>query len=166
MGRPTLLVNAVELLRQPGSHRHLSVQVEAAEVDVADPAVVGPLDVEVDLDTTIDDIIVSGTVAVPWHGACRRCVTPLDEVLRVDVHERYTDGPADDDAFAIEHGQIDLAAMAPVSRRLPRAVSAVRARPRRRAVLVHGDRGRRALGGARPTARLTVRLVAFAARRR
>ena len=111
MGRPTLLVNAVELLRQPGSHRHLSVQVDAAEVDVADRAVVGPLDVEVDLDTTIDDIIVSGTVAVPWHGACRRCVTPLDEVLRVDVHERYTDGPADDDAFAIEHGQIDLGAM-------------------------------------------------------
>ena len=56
---------------------------------------------------------------------------------------------------------------APVPRRLPRAVSAVRARPRRRAVLVHGDRGRRALGGARPTARLTDRpLVAFAARRR
>ncbi len=111
MGRPTLLVNAVELLRQPGAHRHLSVQVDAAEVGVADPAVVGPLDVEVDLDTTIDDIIVSGTVAVPWRGACRRCLTPLAELLRVDVHERYTDGPADDDAFAIEHGQIDLAAM-------------------------------------------------------
>jgi DUF177 domain-containing protein len=111
VGRPTLLVNAVELLRQPGSHRHLSVQVDAAEVDIADPGVVGALDVEVDLDTTIDDVIVSGTVAVPWHGACRRCLTPLDLVLRVDVHERYTDGPADDDAFAIEHGQIDLAAM-------------------------------------------------------
>jgi uncharacterized protein len=87
------------------------VLVDAAEVDIADPGVVGALDGEVALDTTIDDVIVSGTVAVPWHGACRRCLTPLDQVLRVDVHERYTDGPADDNAFAIEHGQIDLAAM-------------------------------------------------------
>ena len=84
-----MLVNAVELLRQPGSHRHLSAQVDAAEVDVADRAVVGPLDVEVDLDTTIDDIIVSGTVTVPWHGACRRCLTPLDEVLRVEEGSLY-----------------------------------------------------------------------------
>ena len=91
-------------------------------------------------------------------------------MLRVDVHERYTDGPADDDdAFAIEHGQIDLAAMvreevllALADERLcrddcpglcPQCGHDLAAGP----CSCDGHRGRRALGGARPAARLTPR---------
>ena len=49
---------------------------------------------------------------MPWQGECRRCLRPLDETLVVDVDERYAELPAEhDDAFPIEHGQIDLAPM-------------------------------------------------------
>jgi DUF177 domain-containing protein len=112
MATSPLVVNAAELLRQPGSRRHVSATVAPADVDAVDPSIVRDVTVEVDVDSTVDDVIVSGGIDVPWHGACRRCLRPLDEVLHVEVDERYTDAPtADDDAFEIEHGQIDLAAM-------------------------------------------------------
>lgn len=112
MGRPALLVNAIELLRQPGSHRHLVQDVAPADVGVVDPSIVGDVHLDVELEAAIDDIIVAGHVDVSWRGVCRRCLTPLDETLRIDVHEHYTEAPTpEDDAFAIDRGQIDLGAM-------------------------------------------------------
>ena len=49
---------------------------------------------------------------MPWQGNCRRCLRPFTETLVVEVDERYAEQPAEhDEAFPIEHGQIDLAPM-------------------------------------------------------
>ena len=117
MARTGLLVNATELLRQSGLQRHIEAAVALADVEVDDDRLSGDIAVDVTLTSTVDDIEVAGRLAVAWSDTCRRCLRPLDEVLVVDVDERYA--PVDEtgmrrvdpEAFPIEHGQLDLAPM-------------------------------------------------------
>jgi uncharacterized protein len=112
MSANQLHVNAAELLREPGLRRHVSAVVEPTEVDAAHDAIAGDVTAKFELVSTLDDIELVGTIEVPWHGLCRRCLRPLAETIVVEVDERYADQPAvHDDAFPIEHGQIDLAPM-------------------------------------------------------
>jgi DUF177 domain-containing protein len=115
--RTDLLVNAAELLRQPGSQRHLEVGVPLADVDALDPRLAGDVAVDVTLVSTRDDVVVAGSLTVAWSDECRRCLRPLDEALVVEVEERYAERDpsgqraVEPDAFPIDHGQIDLAPM-------------------------------------------------------
>ena len=107
-----LLVNATELLREPGTRKHVADVVAAAEIDAQNPAIAGDVAVDLDLESTLDDIGVTGTIDVPWLGHCRRCLKPLTETITVDIDERYADEPGpDDDAFPIHRGQLDLRPM-------------------------------------------------------
>jgi uncharacterized protein len=107
-----LHVNAAELLREPGLRRHVSVVVAPADIDAAHEAIDGEVVADLELVSTLDDIALAGTITVPWRGQCRRCLRPVAEALVVDVDERYAELPTEhDDAFPIEHGQIDLAPM-------------------------------------------------------
>ena len=167
MGRPALLVNATELLRQPGQQRHIEVAVPLDVIDVVDDRLSGDIAVDVLLTSSIDDIEVAGHLSVAWSDTCRRCLRPLDEVLVIDVDERYA--PVDEtgmrrvdpEAFPIEHGQLDLAPMvreevllgvpdAPaVPPRLPRPLPDVRCRPPDRHLRLRPRGPRRALGRPR-----------------
>lgn len=112
MSANQLRINAAELLREPGLRRQVSASIAPADVDAAHPAIDGELTVEVGLVSTLDDIALVGTIEVPWSGECRRCARPFAEAIVIEVDERYAEQPAEhDDAFAIEHGQIDLAPM-------------------------------------------------------
>ncbi len=112
-----LRVNAVELGRQPGTRRHIVRSIPLADVDIDDARLAGDVTVDVTLESTLDDIVVSGELSVAWSDECRRCLRPLADTLRVEVEERYAEpGAAAGTAtvlgtFPIEHGQIDLAPM-------------------------------------------------------
>jgi uncharacterized protein len=112
MAASLLRVNAAELLREPGLRRTVAVEIPPLDVGALDDAVAGDLTVNIDLVSTVDDIGLTGTIEVPWNGNCRRCLRALAETLVVEVDERYAEHSAEhDDAFPIEHGQIDLAPM-------------------------------------------------------
>jgi uncharacterized protein len=117
MGRPALLVNATELLRQPGQQRHIDTAISRADVEVDDDRLAGDIGVDVTLTSTIDDIEVVGHLRVAWSDTCRRCLRPLADTLQIDVDERYAAADetgmrrVDPEAFPIEHGQLDLAPM-------------------------------------------------------
>ena len=64
--RSALLVNTTELLRQPGSQRHVDAVVPLADVDIDDPRLAGTVAVDLTLVSTIDDIVVTGRS--PWRG--------------------------------------------------------------------------------------------------
>ena len=113
MTRSPFTVNAVELLRQPGTRRSIVVTVALHDLGVADPRLEGDVAVDVVAESTLDDIMVTGTLDVAWRDACRRCLRPLSDTLRIEVDERYAlaDQVVDPDAFPIDNGQLDLAPM-------------------------------------------------------
>ena len=104
-----LRVNARELLRAPGSSRRIDAEVDATDLGVPDPRITGPIEVGLDAVSSIDGIVVSGTIEIPWSTACRRCLTDVTGTAIVDVDEVYQDDVSDDEAFPIEGDQIDLA---------------------------------------------------------
>jgi uncharacterized protein len=53
-------------------------------------------------------ILVSGTVAAPWEGDCRRCLQPARGTLAATVRELFEDRPQPDDTYKLGGDQLDL----------------------------------------------------------
>lgn len=108
-----LLVNAAELLRRPGSEKHLEVSMAASELHLDEPRIAPDAEVtlSVRLESMSDGIVAHARIVVPWHDTCRRCLTDLDETAHVDVNELYQLAVTADDAFPIVGEQLDLTEM-------------------------------------------------------
>jgi uncharacterized protein len=104
-----LRINAVELLRQPGAVRDVSLDVAAAPLDAVHERLVGDVHVELRLTSNNDGIDVDGTVSVDWATVCRRCLVDVSGTAVGEVDELYQTEPLDPDAYMIEDGQLDLA---------------------------------------------------------
>lgn len=111
-GLRALRINALELLRQPGAVKPVSVTVSALDLEVLHDTLDGDVGVEVELEALNDGITVRGTVSAPWKTECRRCLTEVAGVATAEIDELYQTELTDDDAFEIEHNQLDLAPMA------------------------------------------------------
>lgn len=108
-----LLINALELLRRPGSERVIDVELSTAELGLADPRFHGDDQVRVALrlESLTDGIVVLGAIDVPWHGVCRRCLRELSEHTESEVDELYQTVVTNPDAFEIVGDQLDLLPM-------------------------------------------------------
>ena len=109
-----LVVNALELLRRPGSHKALSVDVPPVDIDLGDEERLSADDeisIELTCESTTDAVVVSGTIRVATRGVCRRCLRDVEGELAIGVHETYQETRTDPDAFPIENDQIDLRPM-------------------------------------------------------
>jgi uncharacterized protein len=108
-----LLVNALEMLRRPGTQKDVVMSVPPSALDIEDPRLLSGHEIDVDLrcESLSDGIVVDGGVRVDFRGDCRRCLTPLTGTLTIEVHELYQVNLTDPDAFPIENDQIDLGAM-------------------------------------------------------
>ncbi len=104
-----LRVNALELLRTPGTQRVVDVELEAGDLGIEDSRITGPTRVHVIATSSIDGIVVQGLIEAPWQTPCRRCLTEANGVISVDVDEMYQRDVTDDQAFEFEGDQIDLA---------------------------------------------------------
>lgn len=104
-----LRLNARELLRQPGLRRSVGIALPASDLGIDDERITGEIDVDLVATSTIDGVVVDGTVTMPWRSACRRCLAEVVGTGVVEIDEVYQDEIAeDDDAFPIEGDQIDL----------------------------------------------------------
>jgi len=126
-GRPALLVNTVELMRVAGSRKHVSDIATAGDLGAEHAAIAGAIAVEVDLESTVDDIGLHGTIVVPRVAHCRRCLKPIADTVTIVVDERYAEPAADAAAgaalaercpsetfpepYPMRRGQIDLRPM-------------------------------------------------------
>lgn len=115
--RPTRLrLNANELLRQPGSVKHVDAVLTGDELGLDDPradeCIAGSLAVHLNAVGTIDGVVVQGSVGVPWQQACRRCLADVvgQASIAVDeVYQRSADIAVDDDeTLPFDGDQIDL----------------------------------------------------------
>jgi uncharacterized protein len=118
-GRRPLVVNAAELLRQPGTSRTIDLEVPLQALGVDDPRLDGDVSVRVVLESTFDRLLARGELAVDHRDTCSRCLVPIDGRLGTVADEQYLDAPPPDDpdddefldSFQIEHGQVDLGPM-------------------------------------------------------
>ena len=105
-----LRLNARELLREPGLDKFIAVSLPASELGVDDGRITGELGIDLHAVSTIDGVVVAGTVTMPWRSACRRCLADVAGIAEIDIDEVYQDGEdADPDAFEISGDQIDMA---------------------------------------------------------
>ena len=109
----SLLINAAELLRRPGSERRLTLEPTVAELGIVDPKFDPSSTVEVSLrlESLTDGIVVDGQLRAPWSDSCRSCLAPASGDVVCEVHELYQHALVDPDAFEIVGDQIDLARM-------------------------------------------------------
>lgn len=110
-GLRPLRLNTVDLLRQPGSRRDVETSVAIADLDLTDDRVSDDVGVELVAESTIDGIVVHGTVTVAWSDECRRCLVGIDHREPIEVEELYQEQVVDDDAFEIGRDALDLTAM-------------------------------------------------------
>ena len=109
----SLLINAAELLRRPGTEKHIALQSTVGELGIHDPRFdsEAPVNIALRLESLSDGIVVDGELRAPWSDSCRRCLAPATGEAVSAVHELYQQTATDPDAFPIEGEQIDLEPM-------------------------------------------------------
>lgn len=111
MAKP-LVVNAVELLRRPGSTKDIDVVVAAEDFEFNDSRIDDvPVHVRLHLEALSDGIAVTGVATAHWHGECKRCLAPVQESTEIDIDELYQVAVTDPDAFPIDADQLMLLPM-------------------------------------------------------
>jgi uncharacterized protein len=108
--RSALLVNVADLLRRPASRKSVRLTVPSEGLTVVDSSVPAgtPIDIDFELESLTDGIVVTGQVSAPWDASCRRCLGPSRGRLDVTVRELYQPHPESDDAFATDGDVLDL----------------------------------------------------------
>jgi uncharacterized protein len=119
------VVHVARLRRVLGTRWH-EVRTGPADPDgllvALSPVATGvPVGAEAICDVTLESffggVMVTGTVAAPWQGTCRRCAEPVEGMLQVAVRERFCEpgaeygDPDDDEAYPIVDDELDLAPM-------------------------------------------------------
>jgi uncharacterized protein len=97
---PALAVDVRELLQKPGAHKH--VVVRAPLEDLATPVASVPPDrpvtVDVEIESVVEGLLVTGTVSATVLASCVRCLRQFDQELEVPVRELFAlEQPADDE---------------------------------------------------------------------
>ncbi len=110
---PALVMSIAELTRRAGNRRrvHVATHLQASTVaGIAVPAD-APVIGELDLESVIDGIVVTGTLTAPWTGACRRCLDPVTDTIDIAVRELFEASAKPGESYAISGDQIDLSPM-------------------------------------------------------
>jgi uncharacterized protein len=107
-------VPVADLLRTLGTRRELHQTVDVVD----DLGVVAtrvdphrPVEADLVIEAFSGGISVTGTVEVPWVGECRRCLEPVHGETRQRLQEIFGGPEGDEDAYPLEHEEIDLEPM-------------------------------------------------------
>lgn len=112
-GRRELTVLVADLLRHPGSRRSEQISVVLPGLAISSSQVPhdAPIEVDVVVESLSSSIVVAGTVAAPWTGACRRCLGEAAGVAVAEVREIFEGRPTDGETYPLAGDHIDLEPM-------------------------------------------------------
>lgn len=121
--RSPLVFDTREVGRRPGSMKRLRRPVPVPDnlaLDLVRVPVGTTLDLDLRLESVLEGVLASATVAVPFEGECGRCLDPVQETVVVDVQELYAypDSETDEttDADEVSRLQGDLLDLEPALR--------------------------------------------------
>ena len=108
-----LELGVTEQLRHPGVRRSIERSVaipglSTSSASVPDGAEVGLSGV---VEATGADVVVTGTLEVPWTGECRRCLAPVEGRQQVEVREVFARHPVEGETYPLANDTIDLEPM-------------------------------------------------------
>lgn len=108
------VVGVTAIQRDPDRKRHESLKGPIEGLAVTGSRVPSGEDVVVDVDIEAAEggIVVSGDVAAPWVGECRRCLSEVGGVVLSDVRELFMKNADLELSYPISNEQIDLTPMA------------------------------------------------------
>lgn len=109
------VVNVADLVNRPGARRRERVEGRLREpVVVVDSALRAEVPVVVDLvlEWVSDGLLATGTVEGAWEGPCRRCLRPVQGLLKAEVQELFESKHREGETYRLGHDFIDLEPLA------------------------------------------------------
>lgn len=108
-------IDVRDLLDHPGSSRKVLVQdpVRGLRIELASVPDEAPVRGRFLLESVVEGVLVSGTVAGPLSLSCARCLRPFDSAFEVEVRELFSaDAPPGGDEYPLRpEGAIDVEPM-------------------------------------------------------
>ncbi len=107
---PRELISVAEVRRHLGSRVDVGVGIEATGLALSDVAVPDGSLVALtgEVESISEGVVLTGLVAVPWQGSCRRCLEPVEGVFTVEVREVFETHPTDGETWPLTNDQIDV----------------------------------------------------------
>jgi uncharacterized protein len=102
---PALAADVRELLHKPGAHKHVVVRapLEDLATPVASVPPARPVTVDVEIESVVEGLLVTGTVSATAVVSCVRCLRQFDQEPEVQVRELFALEPAagEDEGYAV-----------------------------------------------------------------
>lgn len=91
-------IDVRELLGQPGSSRveHVAAPIEGLRTELVQVREDVPVEGDLQLESLVEGIMVSGTLRGSWTLRCARCLREFDRPFEVDVRELFVRAPEPD----------------------------------------------------------------------
>jgi uncharacterized protein len=111
-GRP-FVVGVTDLVRRPGTRRtvHRAERFDGLAVSTAEVEPGGEVVADLELESISNGIVASGSITVPWTGACRRCLEPVHDVTVTAVREVFERHPTEGETYPLGDDTVDLQPM-------------------------------------------------------
>jgi uncharacterized protein len=96
---PALAVDVRELLQRPAAHRHVVVRapLDGLATPVASVPPDRPVTVDVEIESVVEGLLVTGKVSATAVVRCVRCLRELDQEVEVEVRELFALEPGADE---------------------------------------------------------------------
>lgn len=107
---PSLPISVVEIRRRPGSRMPVHQHLVAHGLGLTDVSVPDGTDItfEGELESIHEGVVLTGAAEIPWVGECRRCLTEVAGVARIDIREVYETKPTDGETWPLVHDHVDI----------------------------------------------------------
>jgi uncharacterized protein len=107
---PRELISVSEIRRHLGSRLPVKTSIEVSGLALSDVRVLDGSDVTLtgEVESISEGVVLTGKVAVPWVGECRRCLGPVEGTSSVDVREVWEVNAVDGETWPLDHDHIDV----------------------------------------------------------
>lgn len=107
---PRELISVTEIRRHLGSRLAVERSIEAAGMGLSDVRVPDGREIVLtgEVESISEGVVLTGAVAVPWEGQCRRCLTSVTGTSEVEIREVFETHPVDGETWPLEQDHIDV----------------------------------------------------------
>jgi len=110
-GDRSLVAPVASLRRDPASRLRVDAVIEAHDLAVSGSRVPdgSPVSVDLVLESVHDGILVTGSIAASWEGACRRCLETASGRIEAQLTELCVEDADDETTYPLGGDEVDLA---------------------------------------------------------